>query len=279
MESARGAAMDGLYGDLLNDTTSAGAGHAENRLLGDGGDLLDGKAAGGAARGGDVRLQNTRDRSRAQFDKDRSHQNVGKRRRQSDTDRGFHCAVCAEFVQQGSRAEHERGTLHRFNLFAEQPHDDRISQAAGELAAVRARDAAASEAAAVQSEAARLASQRQSKGYKMLKLAGWTEGAGLGLRGDGVTAPVPTRLVRGRPGIERHLAQPARVTHRPRIISTAPRQKDTPKAPGTRGERRAARNVAANVVKREEDMMRDELSLGEETCDGNTGPLWRATHI
>jgi hypothetical protein len=39
------------------------------------------------------------------------------------------CTVCGEVVRGGvSRVEHERGTIHRFNLFAEQPHADRDTQ-------------------------------------------------------------------------------------------------------------------------------------------------------
>jgi hypothetical protein len=191
---------------------------------------------------------------------------------------GFHCAVCAEWVSKGSVQEHERSTLHRFNMFAETPHDDRSTQAAAEPAAVRAAAAAAAAAAEARSEAAQLAAQRQSVGYKMLKLAGWKEGEGLGLRSSGATAPVPTRLVKGRPGLERHLAQPARVTHKPRSVRAAAPAAGgggTAKAPGTRGERRAARTLAAAVEKKEEARMRDALSLGAAGCEGNSGPLWR----
>lgn len=237
------------------------------------GDLLDGAPAAG------LQPQHE-DRTAAEGMRSQGSRSNGKRRREADGESGggFHCAVCAEFVQRGSRAEHERGTLHRFNLFAEQPHDDRTTQAAAEPAAVQARHAAVTAAASARNEAAQLAAQRQSVGYRMLKLAGWKEGEGLGLRGDGATAPIPTRLVTGRPGLERHLAAPARVTHKPRSVKVALHRADTPKAPGTRGDRRAARNLAAATAKQEEARMRDTLNLGNGSCEGNTGPLWRASN-
>ena len=239
--------MEGLYGDLLARVDQpAGASH------------------------GDGQPQRT---------EEQVHSN-GKRRREEPADGsdcGFRCDLCAQFVRHGSRAEHERGTLHRFNLFAEQPHPDRSTQAAAEPDVVDARNAAAAAVAAAASEAAQLAAQRQSVGYKMLKLAGWKEGEGLGRRGDGATAPVATRLVKGRPGLERHLAAPARVTHKPRSVKIASQRSDTPKAPGTRGERRAVRNMAVLEAKKEEVRIRETLSLNEGSCEGNSGPLWRAS--
>ena len=245
--------MDDLYGDLLDD------------------------APAGGSRAGNLQPQRE-ERPSAEDIQWQNSCSSTKRRRGIDGEPGggFHCPVCAEFVQCGSRAEHERGTLHRFNLFAEQQHNDRTTQAAAEPAAVQAKHAAAIAAASARNEAAHLAAQRESVGYRMLKLAGWKEGEGLGLRGDGGTVPIPTRLVTGRPGLERHLAAPARVTHKPRSVKVASRQADTPKAPGTRGERRAARRLAAVAAKQEKARMRDMLNVGSDSCEGNTGPLWRA---
>ena len=132
-------------------------------------------------------------------------------------------------------------------------------------------------------EAAQLKEQRQSKGYKMLRAAGWTPGEGLGARGEGTTKPIPTRMVTGRPGIERHLAQPARVTHlahgslkpKEERKGRAGGEEQTKKAEGTRGERRAARRAKAAVEKKERARLAEALSLGTPEGEGNTGPLWR----
>ena len=266
-----GDPMDSLYGDLL-DTDSAGE---RVRQFGD--QQPQREERGREERGEEAQGVGRQD----QLSQRGSACRNGKRRRgspEAGPDGGFNCVVCAEFVQRGSRAEHERGTLHRFNLFAEQPHDDRTTQAAAEPAAVQARNDAAAAAAYARSEAAQLAAQRQSVGYRMLKLAGWKEGEGLGAHGDGTTAPIPTRLVRGRPGIERHLAAPARVTHKPRSVKVASPRADKPKALGTRGERRMARDLEASTAKKEEARLRDTLNLGDVDGEGNIGPLWRAGH-
>ena len=261
-----------LYGDLL-DNTSAGGIRSPPGQSG-------GRQPQRDERGREERGVAKFEEAVRQDQHSQTSRSNGKRRREPETtpDGGFHCVVCAEFVQCGTRAEHERGTLHRFNMFAEQPHHDRTTQVATEPAVVQARNDAAAAAALARSEAAQLAAQRQSVGYRMLKLAGWKEGEGLGLHGDGATAPIPTRLVRGRPGIERHLAAPARVTHKPCSVKVASTRADKPKAPGTRGERRMARNLEVSTAKKEEVQLRDVLNLGDVCSEGNSGPLWRGSH-
>ena len=199
----------------------------------------------------------------------------------------YYCAVCAETVAVGTtRQEHERTTSHRFSLFEADSHPDKATQAAAEPSAVRARAQQADHALEKQREAEHAKTQRQSKGFKMLKAAGWKEGEGLGVRGDGVTHPVATRLVKGRPGLERHLAQPARITHKvalPRSTREANKAAaaaaggETVPLPGTRGERRAAKNQAEADAKQHDARMREALFLGgaDHNPDGNTGPLWR----
>ena len=254
----------GLYGDILADEQAEQAAHQQQQARKRKQDELDDDASSsGGGLGAAAALGGAGSFGRA----------------------CYYCAVCAETVAT-TRQEHERTTAHRFSLFEGDSHPDKATQAAAEPSAVRARAAQADAATERQREAEHQKVQRQSKGFKMLKAAGWKEGEGLGVRGDGVVLPVPTRLVKGRPGLERHLAQPARITHKvalPRSIRAANKAAaaaaggETAPLPGTRGERRAAKNQAEADAKRHEARMREALFLGgaDHNPDGNTGPLWR----
>jgi hypothetical protein len=225
----------------------------------------------------------------------------------ADSSSSFACAVCGDNVVGMSRVEHERGTVHRFHLYEmQQPEKvgDGPSDGLNRLARLRKAEVLVAEEEAKQKH---LRVQRVSVGYRMLQKQGWKEGEGIGLRPSQgpVQEPIRTRLVSGRPGIERHVAQPARIHHVP--IPARTRRKgaaasgDAGSGSGagssggggaglTKDERRQREERDARlhaVFKQELSGMELHAGAGHPVrilslrgvrrgrAEGNTGPLWR----